>query len=66
MYSVFEEPDRYVIHYAINTVSPMDGAKYSYNGHDIWEREQCCIECIVGQVTGKPGRKFDFRELEYY
>lgn len=66
VYSVFEELDRYVIRYAINTVSPMDGAKYSYNEYDIWEREQCCIECIVGQVTGKPGREFDFRELEYY
>lgn len=64
-YGVFESIDRYIIRYAINTVSPMDGAKYLYNEHDILEREQRCLEYVVGEVTGTRRGWFDFRELEY-
>ena len=64
-YGVFESIDRYIIRYAINTVSTMDGAKYLYNEHDILEREQRCLEYVVGEVTGTRRGWFDFRELEY-
>ena len=58
--------DRYIIRYAINTVSPMDGAKYMYNENEILAMEQSCLEYVVGEVTGRKRGWFDFRRLEYY
>ncbi|HJA70000.1 MAG TPA: hypothetical protein IAA07_00280 [Candidatus Lachnoclostridium stercoravium] len=66
VYGVFESVDRYIIRYAINTVSPMDGAKYMYNENEILAMEQSCLEYVVGEVTGRKKRWFDFRRLEYY
>ena len=67
VYGVFQEADRYVIRYAINTVSGIDGSKYTYNVNEIRDEEQRCLQWIVGSVIGREsGVEFDFRELEYY
>ena len=66
VYGVFESIDRYIIRYAVNTVSPINGAKYMYNEREVRAREQRCLEFVVGRVTGTGKGNFDFRELEYY
>ena len=66
VYGVFESIDRYIIRYAINPVSPMDGAKYMYNENEILAMEQSCLEYVVGEVTGRRRGRFDFRRMEYY
>ena len=56
----------YILHYAINTVSFMNGAKYVYNEDKVHQQEEWCLTSIVYDVTGKQGaNSFEWALLEY-
>ena len=65
-YGIFKENGLYILHYAINTVSFMNGAKYVYNEDKVHQQEEWCLTSIVYDVTGKQGaNSFEWDLLDY-
>ena len=65
-YGIFDRGNYYEIHYAINTVCFVNGAKFRQNHTDILDDEQLCAETVVADVTGKTlPYTFDFDSLEF-
>lgn len=65
-YGIFDRENCFEIHYAINTVCFVNGAKFRQNHADILADEQLCAETVVAEVTGKIiPCTFDFDSLEY-
>lgn len=65
-YGIFDRGNCFEIHYAINTVCFVNGAKFRQNHTDILADEQLCAETVVAEVTGKIiPCTFDFDSLEY-
>lgn len=64
-----EDEKAFLILYAINSVSFMDGSKYKRNNKEYLSDANAAARTVVAEVMDQKiedNEKYDFRELEYY